>query len=230
MVLSEEMGSFLSVRGDIALAEDGLRRLKEAKKAQLFVLTEAVKQHLLTLSIGQAKEWTNLTYWKDEEFAGLIKAAFKEVLGGQFVPASEDMGVYCRVCGAEATISCKSWSDYKNKRSSGVWGYKCHRCALEQKTELAARREERQLLEQAEMARIEALRALPYKDYLLTEHWQTFRKKVLRRAGYQCQLCDNAGELNVHHRTYDRLGCEWYSDVIVLCRGCHRRHHGIVED
>lgn len=67
---------------------------------------------------------------------------------------------------------------------------------------------------------------MPYREYLLTPEWQERRAKHLKSAGYRCQLC-NAGNkrLDVHHRTYDRRGQEYYKDLIVLCGTCHEIFH-----
>ncbi len=73
------------------------------------------------------------------------------------------------------------------------------------------------------------LATMPYAEYLLTPEWQEKRLAALKRAGYRCQLCNADAELHVHHRTYERRGHEWDSDLIVLCAPCHRRHHGIAE-
>ena len=68
---------------------------------------------------------------------------------------------------------------------------------------------------------------LPYEEYLLTEHWQEVRRGALKRAKHKCQLCNKSSNLHVHHRTYENRGCEDISDVIVLCRECHEKHHDI---
>jgi hypothetical protein len=78
-----------------------------------------------------------------------------------------------------------------------------------------------QTLEQA----IAALRRLPYAEYLATSHWQRVRTLALEQAGHTCDLCGHDGRLEVHHRTYARLGFERQSDLIVLCHDCHRDHH-----
>jgi hypothetical protein len=67
---------------------------------------------------------------------------------------------------------------------------------------------------------------MPYDEYLLTPEWRDRRLAALARAGYRCQLCYSAGPLDVHHRTYERRGEELDSDLIALCRDCHRDHHG----
>lgn len=75
---------------------------------------------------------------------------------------------------------------------------------------------------------VEMLRALPYPEYLKTDHWQALRRAALKRAKYACQVCNTDDEqLDVHHRTYERRGEELASDLIVLCHTCHGRHHGI---
>lgn len=69
----------------------------------------------------------------------------------------------------------------------------------------------------------------PYAEYLKTEHWQTMRRLALELSDGCCALCDATEELDVHHRTYARLGSERLRDLVVLCRGCHGRHHGTLE-
>jgi hypothetical protein len=78
------------------------------------------------------------------------------------------------------------------------------------------------------LKREQALRAMPYDEYLKTEEWQMQRQAALRRANYQCFMCRNKTKLEVHHRTYERLGAELPEDLIVLCEPCHRRHHGML--
>jgi hypothetical protein len=42
-------------------------------------------------------------------------------------------------------------------------------------------------------------------------------------AGYRCERCEGKRDLEVHHRTYERLGREWDQDLEVLCCRCHER-------
>jgi hypothetical protein len=72
----------------------------------------------------------------------------------------------------------------------------------------------------------EALRTMPYVQYLQTPEWQERRALHLHAAHYRCQVC-NAGKvlLNVHHRTYERRGRETFKDLIVLCHECHALFH-----
>jgi DNA-binding MarR family transcriptional regulator len=74
--------------------------------------------------------------------------------------------------------------------------------------------------------RIKELRAMPYEEYLKTPEWQATRARMLKLAGYRCQVCNGKHNgLNVHHRTYERLGEERDSDLVVLCLLCHQMFH-----
>jgi len=66
-----------------------------------------------------------------------------------------------------------------------------------------------------------------YQDYLKSEAWQGKRKLALERAKYACQLCSSPNNLQVHHRTYERIGNELLEDLTVLCDGCHKHFHGV---
>jgi hypothetical protein len=72
---------------------------------------------------------------------------------------------------------------------------------------------------------IEWFTAIPYQEYLQTEHWKHFRDKALLNANNKCQVCNEPHQLQVHHRNYDNRGRETFLDVVVLCRSCHARMH-----
>lgn len=74
--------------------------------------------------------------------------------------------------------------------------------------------------------RVEHLRRLTYAEYLKTDHWQHMRAVAREYYGDSCRLCPSNDHLEVHHRTYDRLGCELLADLIVLCHNCHSIFHG----
>jgi 5-methylcytosine-specific restriction endonuclease McrA len=66
-----------------------------------------------------------------------------------------------------------------------------------------------------------------YPAYLRSEEWQTKRSEALARCAHKCQLCSGTRALNVHHNTYESVGCEAPSDLIVLCSECHTKHHSM---
>jgi hypothetical protein len=75
-------------------------------------------------------------------------------------------------------------------------------------------------------ARLLELHTMPYPEYLKTPEWQARRKQHVKSAGFRCQLCNASDvQLNVHHRTYERRGNEYYKDLLALCRECHEIFH-----
>ena len=62
-----------------------------------------------------------------------------------------------------------------------------------------------------------------YIQYLKSNQWKQRRYAALERAKFKCQFekCNEKKYLSVHHKTYDRLGNEDPSDLIVLCSGHH---------
>ncbi len=61
-----------------------------------------------------------------------------------------------------------------------------------------------------------------YQKYLASPVWRIRRNRSLKLAFYRCQQCGAGRGLQVHHRTYERLGYEWDGDLEVLCESCHR--------
>ena len=75
-------------------------------------------------------------------------------------------------------------------------------------------------------ARISELRSLPYRDYLQSPEWKERSALARQRAGFRCQVCNAINvQLNVQHRTYERLGNEADEDLTVLCQPCHQIFH-----
>ena len=64
-----------------------------------------------------------------------------------------------------------------------------------------------------------------YLDYLRSPEWKAKRRRAIERAGHACEICGKTGRLEVHHTTYERLGKERLSDLVVVCRSCHRWVH-----
>lgn len=61
-----------------------------------------------------------------------------------------------------------------------------------------------------------------YSNYIKSARWKAKRELVFNATGKYCKACGKAnGILNVHHLSYDRLGRERLSDLIVLCKQDH---------
>jgi 5-methylcytosine-specific restriction endonuclease McrA len=71
--------------------------------------------------------------------------------------------------------------------------------------------------------------SIDYAEYLRSEQWRQTAATAKERSPY-CALCPARDGLEVHHRTYARLGREWPSDLTVLCDRCHRRQHGTFDE
>jgi hypothetical protein len=66
---------------------------------------------------------------------------------------------------------------------------------------------------------------MTYRQYLQSDHWKAFRKKYYQKYGYKCRICGSTENVNLHHKTYNRLGKEWLMDVISLCETHHHEFH-----
>ena len=60
-----------------------------------------------------------------------------------------------------------------------------------------------------------------YAMHLASSAWRIFRQLVLARDKDRCVLCNSDECLEVHHRTYERLGKEDVADCYALCHLCH---------
>ena len=65
-----------------------------------------------------------------------------------------------------------------------------------------------------------------YQEYLQSEHWLVFAKKVREFWGWRCAMCNAKATgtrgLDVHHRHYDSVHREQLTDCIAVCRKCHK--------
>ena len=68
--------------------------------------------------------------------------------------------------------------------------------------------------------------SIDYDEYIKSDAWRKRARAAKKRAKGRCQICYSDGELHAHHRTYQRLGEEWPTDLTVLCSDCHRLVHG----
>ena len=91
--------------------------------------------------------------------------------------------------------------------------------------------EEQRLRRLAQQARTAQLRKMPFAEYRKQPEWQVQRVQALTRARYRCQMCSSHdATLDVHHNSYQNYGDERPEDLVVLCRSCHQKSHGVMED
>jgi len=70
---------------------------------------------------------------------------------------------------------------------------------------------------------------LDYTSYINSSEWRMRAKAAKEQAG-ECAVCTSHNALEVHHRTYARLGRERPEDLVVLCSRHHRMIHGTYDD
>lgn len=66
-----------------------------------------------------------------------------------------------------------------------------------------------------------SLRMVDYQEYIRSDKWRGLAERIKDERGRRCQVCNSKGQLDAHHRTYERLGWEEDNDITVLCRACH---------
>jgi hypothetical protein len=67
-------------------------------------------------------------------------------------------------------------------------------------------------------------REVEYQTYIKSKAWKERAGRKRLEVGMRCQICNRGiweTVLDVHHRTYDRLGHEHPNDMTVLCREDH---------
>lgn len=64
-----------------------------------------------------------------------------------------------------------------------------------------------------------------YKNYLRGKHWKTFRKRMKREKKYECYICGTKHKLQLHHRSYSKLGEESKNQMLWVCQFHHSLIH-----
>lgn len=68
-----------------------------------------------------------------------------------------------------------------------------------------------------------------YEIFLAQDFWKEFSRKKRDMVG-RCQDCGTTDNLQAHHLVYRE---NWFDvqsdDLVVLCRACHEKRHGIAE-
>lgn len=62
-----------------------------------------------------------------------------------------------------------------------------------------------------------------YRRHLRSSKWRYLKARVVNSRGQKCERCGARFGLQLHHKTYQRLGDELPSDVELLCKPCHTR-------
>lgn len=65
-----------------------------------------------------------------------------------------------------------------------------------------------------------------YAFYRKSSHWKKLRRKKLKEVNF-CEMCHSRSMLQVHHLEYKRWFDVELTDLMTLCRECHKNVHGI---
>lgn len=132
------------------------------------------------------------------------------------------IGVTCNKCVGPVYVRSRSDATARLRDLNNGRSLACEPCRkAEQERFTAPLRDQYR----AKQARVNVLRAMPYREYLHTPEWKSRAERAKRAAGFRCQTCASTGQLHVHHRTYARRGEEWNKDLTVLCADCHELFH-----
>lgn len=64
-----------------------------------------------------------------------------------------------------------------------------------------------------------------YEDYISSRGWEIRRADYFAGHPRKCQACGSTVQIQLHHKTYARMGRELDSDLVALCQKCHSEVH-----
>lgn len=73
-------------------------------------------------------------------------------------------------------------------------------------------------------ARLQELGYSNYREYLKAPHWAKLKARYRASDLPQECVCGDP-DVHLHHTTYERIGAERLTDLVPLCRSCHRLVH-----
>ena len=232
MDMNECEHSLRAAAGRLARYTDLVKFFQRAATAAKNDVSESLRNCLSQMSIDDGQQFASEMYWKNELWAKAVSSAWLSKYSKRFKPNPAALDYKCTTCGHPIIVRVNTRSDLKGfqhpveMRRTHVQCKDCQAAAEE--------RNKQRTQEQRTIAlSIKTLRAMPYRDYLQTDHWKRTRRSALYRSAYRCQLCNSGGFgnreilLDVHHRTYENIGQEKPEDLTVLCRICHEKFHDI---
>ena len=66
-----------------------------------------------------------------------------------------------------------------------------------------------------------------YKSYLKSKEWLAVRESLFLVRGKKCERCRSVDNIQVHHIHYVNIFREQLEDLMVVCKDCHRKIHGL---
>lgn len=224
----------IETAAEIHAVQDRLTGLKERLQEEARVVGD-IDRYKTRLDIAAYAYW----YLPEVHSMELVFAVtkrrnihhFLELVG----PFVSDLS--CGNCGESLPVTSRAdmervLAHRRNDRGSfGSHAAWCDRCreieSARWKAEVAKKDRKRQ-------ARYAVLRAMSYDEYRQTPDWRRQRAQYLALqldmggmdATQRCEACNRATvRLDVYHKSLDRLGHEYFSNLIVLCPDCRDALH-----
>jgi hypothetical protein len=66
---------------------------------------------------------------------------------------------------------------------------------------------------------------IKYREYLISKKWEGYKNAIHYIYNEECFICNSKEELQVHHKTYDRIYHEDLDDLVLVCSDCHECIH-----
>ena len=202
----------------------------ERNKLLKETLPGLLDQLFITTPMGELNDRATELYWHSKYMSDLVRRSYAKAVRNSFTPKTGGVQFYCDVCSEPDILKFASWSEhdrkkrmYRGPRRRGL--LLCKACREQRKSKDSEWEQERERKYVEREKIIQELKTMPYQQYLMSDHWKKTRYRSLRKASFRCQLCNSKDNLQVHHITYERRGCELLEDLIVLCRPCHARFH-----
>lgn len=71
-----------------------------------------------------------------------------------------------------------------------------------------------------------------YYTYIKSKEWFDLKIDIIQKRGCLCEVCKkpkNPAALQLHHLSYKRLFNELPQDLLLICRKCHMKEHGLTK-
>lgn len=68
---------------------------------------------------------------------------------------------------------------------------------------------------------------IKYDEYINSSAWTERKEGFFLTHSEECSACGNTNAVDLHHKTYTRLGLEDDNDLVALCKTCHAQYHAI---
>lgn len=222
------------IKDEMYISSKAFETLKSIKeKTSIYVISECIEA---------SPQRSKLTFYVELKCDSCGAIINKKLTKTKFIEALSNKGKYlCEECqkrkeekNAEEQAKIKKEYEQRKIQKTKIFIQKALNPdffwaeSIPKKRYYTVLREEVSRTNEKEVA--DYIKNMPYKDFLQTPYWEAVANRKRYKANFKCELCNNTGLLNVHHKSYKNHGYEvdHLEDLIVLCEDCHKKFHDIV--